>query len=124
MSRFPLYLRCALPGEDDTLAKGAITLCCRRLATRTWNDILRSAMKSYYSDTHPKIEALQIEFIRRMPSWKKIAIVNGLNETIKTFAVSGIKERYPNATPQEIHQMLAELMLGEELARKVYAHAR
>ena len=70
------------------------------------------------------MEALQIEFIRRMPSWKKLAIVDGLNETVKTLAMSGIKERHPNATPQEIHQMLAELMLGTELARKVYAHAR
>ena len=76
------------------------------------------------SDTHPKMEALQIEFIRRMPSWKKLAIVDGLNETVKTLAMSGIKERHPNATPQEIHQMLAKLMLGAELARKVYAHAR
>jgi hypothetical protein len=76
------------------------------------------------SDTHPKMEAMQIEFIRRMPSWKKLAIVDGLNETVKTLAMSGIKERHPNATPQEIHQMLAELMLGAELARKVYAHAR
>ena len=76
------------------------------------------------SDTHPKMEAVQIQVIRRMPAWKKISIVNDLNETVKTLAVSGIKERHPNATPQEIHRMLAELMLGAELARKVYDHAR
>ncbi len=81
-------------------------------------------MSALFSDTHPKMEAMQIEFIRRMPAWKKLAIVDGLNETVKTLAVSGIKERHPNATPQEIHRMLAELMLGVELARKVYAHAR
>jgi hypothetical protein len=81
-------------------------------------------MGTLYSDTHPKMEAMQIEFIRRMPAWKKLAIVDGLNETVKTLALSGIKERNPNATPQEIHRMLAELMLGAELARKVYAHAR
>jgi len=81
-------------------------------------------MSSLYTDTHPKIEALQIDFIRRMPAWKKIAIVDGLNETVKTLALSGIKERNPNATPERIRRMLAELMLGEELARKVYGHAR
>jgi hypothetical protein len=81
-------------------------------------------MSALFSDTHPKMEALQIEFIRRMPAWKKLAIVDGLNETVKTLALSGIKERHPNATPQEIHRMLVELMLGAELARKVYAHAR
>jgi hypothetical protein len=85
------------------------------------------------ADTHPKMEALQIQVIRRMPAWKKISIVNDLNETVKTMAVSGIKQRHPNATPQEVHFMLAEIMLGTELAQKVYpgtarqgrcAHAR
>jgi len=75
-------------------------------------------------DTHPKMEALQIEFIRRMPAWKKFAVVDGLNETVKMLAMSGIKQRHPSATPQQIHRMLAELMLGEELAEKAYGHAR
>ena len=81
-------------------------------------------MSALYSDTDPKIEQMQIEFIRRMPAWKKFAIVDGLNETVKTLALSGIKQRHPKATPQQIQRMLAELMLGTELARKVYDHAR
>jgi len=80
-------------------------------------------MSALFSDTDPKMEAIQIQLIRRMPAWKKIAILEGLNETVKTLAVSGIKERYPHATPQQIHRMLAEWMLGPELARKVYDHA-
>ena len=76
------------------------------------------------SDTHPKIERMQIEFIQRMPSWKKFAIVDGLNETVKTLAMSGIKQRNPNATTEQLNRMLAGLILGEELARKVYDHAR
>ncbi len=76
------------------------------------------------SDTHPKIEQMQIEFIRRMPAWKKLAMVDDLNETVKTLALSGIKERNPGASPQEIHRMLAELILGPELARKVYGEIR
>lgn len=81
-------------------------------------------MSALFPDTHPKMEALQIELIRRMPPAKKMAIVDGLNETIKTLAISGLKERHPNATAEEIRFLLAELMLGSELARKVYAHAR
>jgi hypothetical protein len=76
------------------------------------------------SDTHPKIEQMQIELIRRMTTWKKFSVLDGLNETVKMLAVSGIKQRHPDATPQQVHRMLAELMLGEELARKVYDHAR
>ncbi|HJS17341.1 MAG TPA: death domain-containing protein [Anaerolineales bacterium] len=81
-------------------------------------------MSVLYPDTHPKIEQMQIEFIRRMPPWKKVAILNGLNETVKTLAITGIKQRNPNATPEQVHRMLAELMLGSELARKVYDRAR
>ena len=81
-------------------------------------------MSSLYSDTHPKMEQMQIEFIRRMPSWKKLSIVNGLNETVKTLAIAGIKQRKPDATPEQIQRLLAELMLGKELAQKVYGHAR
>jgi hypothetical protein len=59
-----------------------------------------------------------------MPAWKKLSIVDGLNETVKTLAISGIKQRHPNATPAQVQRMLAELMLGAELAHKVYDHAR
>lgn len=81
-------------------------------------------MSAIFSDTHPKMEALQIQVIRHMPAWKKFSIVNDLNETVKALAVSGIKQRHPNATPQEVQRMLADLMLGAELARKVYDHAK
>lgn len=81
-------------------------------------------MTALYSDTHPKMEALQIELIRHMPAWKKISIMDGLNETVKAMAISGIKQRHPNATPSEIKRMLAELTLGAELAQKVYQHAK
>ncbi len=77
-----------------------------------------------YSDTHPKIEQMQIEIIRRMPSWKKFALVDDLNETVKTFAISGIKQRLPDASPEQIHRQLADWMLGPELASQVYDRAK
>lgn len=59
-----------------------------------------------------------------MPSWKKLAVVDDLNETVKAFAISGLKQRHPDASPAQIRRKLAELILGEELANKVYGHAR
>lgn len=81
-------------------------------------------MSTLSSDTHPKMEALQIQIIRRMPAWKKLSIVDGLNETVKTLAISGIQQRHPNATRAQIQRMLAEQILGAELAGKVYDHAK
>ena len=72
------------------------------------------------SDTHPKAEQIQLEIIRRMPSWEKFAMVDDLNETVKVLAISGTKQRHPNATLEQIQRMLAERMLGPELAQKVY----
>jgi hypothetical protein len=77
-----------------------------------------------YSDTSRKVEELQIGLIRRMPAWKKLALLDDLNETVIAFAISGIKQRHPEATPEKIRRLLAELMLGTELAGKVYDHAR
>ncbi len=81
-------------------------------------------MAATFSDTHEKIEQMQIEIIRRMPSWKKFAIIDDLNETVKVFAISGIKQSHPDATAEQIQRLLAERMLGSELAHKVYSHAR
>lgn len=78
------------------------------------------AMSALFPDTHPKAEALQIDLIRRILAWKKLAVLDSLNETVKTLALSGIRERHPDATPQQVHQVLAELMLGADLAQKVY----
>ncbi|MCW5933503.1 MAG: hypothetical protein KIT45_04280 [Fimbriimonadia bacterium] len=81
-------------------------------------------MSTLFPDTSHQMEDIQLKLIRRMPIWKKVAIVEGLNETVKTLAISGIKQRNPRATPEQIRRMLADQMLGAELARKVYDHAR
>ena len=80
-------------------------------------------MGALYADTGSKAEQFQIELIRRMPSWKKLAMVDDLNETIKALAISGIIQRRPHATPEQIHRLLADHMLGSELASRVYDHA-
>jgi len=77
-------------------------------------------MSALYSDTHPKIEQMQIELIRRMPAWKKMSMVDGLNQAVRNLAFTGIKQRTPAATPEQVHRRLADLLLGEELARQVY----
>ena len=81
-------------------------------------------MGAQYSDTSPKVEELQVELIRRMPAWRKLALLDDLNETVRAFAISGIKQRHPEATPERIRRLLAELMLGPELASRVYDRDR
>ncbi len=43
-----------------------------------------------------------------------------LNHSARVVALSGLRARVPNATPAELCRRLAGLLLGEELASKVY----
>ena len=77
-------------------------------------------MASYYSDTHPKMEALQIELWRQASPTRKMHMLAQLNASARILALAGLRSRFPNATETELRRRLADLLLGEELARKVY----
>jgi hypothetical protein len=77
-------------------------------------------MSGYYSDTHPKIEALQIKLLRETPPWRKMEMLTRLNASARELALAGLRRRYPHANQAEIQRRLADLLLGDELACKVY----
>ena len=77
-------------------------------------------MSALHSDTHPKMEALHIRLLREAAPWRKMEMLAGLNASAKTLALSGLRRRHPGASESELRRRLAELLLGEELARKVY----
>jgi hypothetical protein len=72
------------------------------------------------SDTHPEIERLQIERLRELPAWRKLELVGDLNETVRTMALAGLRQRHPNDTPAQRRRRLADLTLGPKLAARVY----
>jgi hypothetical protein len=72
------------------------------------------------SDTAPASEQIQIDLIRRMPAWKKLAAVAGMNAMVRTLALAGIRGEVPDAPPGRVRRLLTERALGPELARRVY----
>jgi len=77
-------------------------------------------MSVLYSDTHPKMEALQIQLLRQATPTRKMEMLAQLNASARTLALMGLRSRYPQAGEAELRRRLAGLLLGEELARKVY----
>jgi hypothetical protein len=77
-------------------------------------------MSNFHSDTHPEIAALQIELMRRLTPTQKLAMVTQLNHMVRTLALSGLKSRYPDDPPEKLRRRLADLILGADLACKVY----
>ena len=72
------------------------------------------------SDTHPKMEALQIQLWRQASPTRKMHMLAQLNASANTLALMGLRSKFPNANEAELRRRLAGLLLGEELARKVY----
>jgi hypothetical protein len=77
-------------------------------------------MSALFPDTQPQAERVQIELLRQAPPWRKLDMVGQLNQTVRTLALSGLRQRYPQATPQELRRRLADLLLGPSLAALVY----
>ncbi|MBM4457585.1 MAG: hypothetical protein FJ011_07465 [Chloroflexi bacterium] len=77
-------------------------------------------MPTDLSDTHPDAERVLIELMREAPAWRKLALVAQMNETVRVLLLSGLRERYPQATPDELRRRLADLLLGPELAARAY----
>jgi hypothetical protein len=77
-------------------------------------------MASYSPDTHPKMEALQIELLRQASPTRKMHMLAQLNASACMLAMTGLRSRYPQASEAELRYKLASLLLGEETARKVY----
>ena len=80
----------------------------------------QGSVTALYEDTRPEIERLQIEEMRQAPAWRKLAMVGQLNDTVRALALSGLRQRNPLASPEALRRMLADLLLGEELAARVY----
>ena len=76
-------------------------------------------MPPFYTDTDPKIEALQVQYLRAAPSWRKMEMLAGLNASARALALAGLRQRFPMAGEAELRR-LADLLLGSDLAQKVY----
>ena len=82
--------------------------------------LAQSPMVALFSDTRPEAEAVLIGLLRQAPPWRKLHMVGQLNQTVRTLALSGLRQRHPEAPPQELRRRLADLLLGPDLAAQVY----
>ncbi len=81
-------------------------------------------MSVLFPDTRPEAEAILIDLLRNAPSWRKLEMVAQMNEAVKTMMFIGLKRRYPQDPPALLHRRLADLILGSELASRVYGPIR
>ena len=54
-----------------------------------------------------------------MPTWRQMALMAEMAESVQTLALAGLRQRYPADTPAQ-RRRLADLLLGPELAARAY----
>jgi hypothetical protein len=77
-------------------------------------------MSTLFPDTHPEAEAVLIGLLRQAPSWRKLEMVDQLNQSVKLLALAGLRQRFPQEDDERIRRRLADLLLGEQLALRAY----
>jgi hypothetical protein len=77
-------------------------------------------MTALSPDTSPEIERLQIERLRQMPPWRKMALLAEMFQALQTLALAGLRQRHPADTLAQQRRHLADLLIGPELAHRVY----
>jgi hypothetical protein len=77
-------------------------------------------MSEAIGDTRLEAEQVLLELLRQAPAWRKLELVAEMNETVRALVMSGLRERYPHASPEELRRRLADALLGPELAARAY----
>ena len=67
-------------------------------------------------DTSEEAERLYFELLRKKSVAEKLQMVSEMNATVRTLTMSGLRERFPDATEQQLKIKLAELLHGKEFA--------
>jgi len=77
-------------------------------------------MATLSRDTSPEAEAVMIGILSRMPAWRRLELLEDACLAARSLARAGLRRRYPEASEPEIDRLLFGLLLGDELADKVY----
>jgi hypothetical protein len=59
-------------------------------------------------DTSPEVEKRYFDMLRGLPAWRKMEMLAELNKMAIEAAYSGIKRRHPEASDEEMRQLLLE----------------
>jgi len=57
---------------------------------------------------------------RRTPAWRKLQMVAEMNEKVRRIALARLRRRHPEDSPQRLQRRLADLLLGSDVALRVY----
>jgi hypothetical protein len=76
------------------------------------------------ADTAPWAERLQFDLFRQAPAWRKLEIADDLIRGAIGVSMAELQRRFPGARPAELKRHLADVVLGPDVAIRVYGPLR
>ena len=76
-------------------------------------------MRTQSRDTHPTIEQIQIELLRKTSPARRLELALSLSQSAIELTREGIRKANPNASEEEVGLIFVEVTYGKELADKV-----
>ena len=77
-------------------------------------------MSILFPDTHPEAEAVLLDLLRKASPQRKLQMMGELNAQMHMLLWAGLRQRHPQASEAELRRRMADLLLGKELAERVY----
>jgi hypothetical protein len=79
-------------------------------------------MRTQSPDTHPEVERVQIELLRKAGAARRLELGLSFSHDALRLAQAGIRRAHPNASEEEISLIFIEVTYGKELADRVRAY--
>jgi hypothetical protein len=77
-------------------------------------------MTRLFADTDPEAEEALLRIHREMSFSQKMESIRQMNMALRSLALQGLREQYPEASEEALVRRLLDRVLGPELAAKVY----
>lgn len=71
-------------------------------------------------DTTIQAEQARLSALRAMSPAKRLTLALGWSQAVRDLCRQGLKREFPQATEMELQRLLADRLLGPELATKAY----
>ncbi len=71
-------------------------------------------------------EALRAQFaaLRRIPAWRRLALMDDLTQLAQSMAREGLRRRHPELGEADLDARFFELVFGPDVAARVLEHRR
>lgn len=72
------------------------------------------------NDTSPTAETIRLRALQAMSPARRLSLALGWSRSVRELMQSSLLQQHPHMPPQGLHRLLAERLLGKDLALKAY----